>query len=130
MKRINIFNLLLESLFLVVFNLLFFALGDTSTFKTAVWISYGFIHFAYFTLLCTPLFVRKSSEAHIYRRPLYLITACYFIIELITGVTLILIAPETVKATIIIQMILATIFGGLLLVNLITNEHTANNAKY
>lgn len=127
MKKINILYMLLDSLFLIVFNLLFFTFGDASTFNTSVWISYGFIHFAYLTLLCTPLFVRISSEAHTYKRPLYLITTCYFIIELITGIALILIAPETVKAAIIIQVILAAIFCGLLLVNLIANEHTANS---
>ena len=129
MKRVNVIWFLLNSLFLIVFNLLFFTIGNAFTYNTSVWISYGFIHFAYFTLLLTPLFVRKSSEAHIYRRPLYLITTCYFLIELFIGVTLILLAPETTKITVIIQVILATLFLGLLLVNMIVNEHTADNIK-
>jgi len=129
MKRFNILWLLLNSLFLIVFNLLFFTIGNVSTFNKSVWISYGFIHFAYFTLLLTTLLVRKGSEAHIYGRPLYFIAICYFFVELITGITFILIAPETTKITIIIQVILAAIFLGLLLVNMIANEHTADNAE-
>jgi len=129
MKRVNILWLLLDSLFLIVFNLLFFMLGNTGDAKTSVWISYGFIHFAYFMLLFTPLLVRKSSVEVDYRRPLYVVTSAYFLTAFLVGVTLILIAPETVKVTIIIQVILATVFLGWLLIHLIANEHTADNAE-
>jgi hypothetical protein len=129
MKRVNILWLLLDSLFLMVFNLLFFMLGDAGDAKTSVWICYGFIHFAYFALLLTPLLVRKSGVGIDYRRPLYVVTSAYFLVELLVGVTLILIAPETVKVTIIIQAVLAALFLGWLLVYLIANEHTADNAE-
>jgi len=129
MKRVNILWLLLDSLFLIVFNLLFFMLGDVENFKTSVWISYGFIHFAYLVLLLTPWFVRRGSTEYLYRRVPYLVTSIYFLTELLIGVTLILIAPETTKTIIIIQVVLATLFLGLLLVYLIVNERTANNAK-
>ncbi|GHT67531.1 hypothetical protein AGMMS50239_30890 [Bacteroidia bacterium] len=125
MKRVNIYWLLLDSLFLIVFNLLFFMLGDSGDAKTSVWISYGFIHFAYLAMLLTPLLVRRSSAEQDYGRPLYVITSAYFLTELVAGVTLILIAPETVKVTIIIQAVLAAVFIGWLLVHLIANEHTA-----
>ena len=129
MKRVNILWLLLDSLFLIVFNFLFFMLGDIGNAKTSVWISYGFIHFAYLMLLLTPLLVRKGSAEIDYRRPLYAVTTSYFLIELLVGVTLILIAPETVKVTIIIQVIMAALFLGWLLMHLIANEHTADNAE-
>ena len=125
MKRVNILWLLLNSLFLTVFNLLFFMLSDIGNNNTSVWISYGFIHFAYFLFLTTPKLIRQGKEDYIYGRALYSITAVYFIVELIAGVTLILIAPETVKVTIIIQVVLAAIFIGWLLAHLIADEHTA-----
>ena len=129
MKRVDILWLLLDSLFLIVFNLLFFMLGDIGDAKTSVWISYGFIHFAYLALLLTPLLVRKGSAEIDYRRPLYTVTSTYFLIMLLVGVTLILIAPETVKVTVIIQVILVTLFLGWLLILLIANEHTADNVE-
>jgi len=129
MKRINILWLLLNSLFLIVFNLLFFLLSNAGHAKTSVWISYGFIHFAYFLFLATPLLVRKSKADYIYDRTLYPITAAYFIVELIAGVTLILIAPEKVKTAIIIQIVLAAIFIGWILVYLIADEHTAKSVE-
>jgi uncharacterized membrane protein len=102
-------------------------LGDIENLRTSVWISYGFIHLAYFTFLLTPLLIRKSKVEADYRRPLYIITGAYFFVEFFVGLTLILIAPQTVKVTIIIQTILASLFLGWLLINLIVNEHTANN---
>ena len=129
MKRVNILWLLLNSLFLIVFNLLFFMLGGAGNDKTSVWISYGFIHFAYFLFLATPLLVRRGKADYIYGRALYPITAAYFIIELVAGVTLILIAPETVKVTIIIHTVLAALFIGWLLTYMIADEHTAASVE-
>jgi mannitol-specific phosphotransferase system IIBC component len=129
MKRVNILWLLLNSLFLIVFNLLFFMLGDAGAAKTSVWISYGFIHIAYFVLLATPYLIRRGSADYMYRRPPYMVTTTWFLVELVTGVTLILIAPETTKTTIIIQVILAAIFLAWLLILLIANEHTADSVE-
>ena len=129
MKKVNILWLLLDSLFLIVFNLLFFMLCDVDNANTSVWISYGFIHFAYLALLITPFLVRKSVAETDYRRPLYVVTTAWFLTELLVGVTLILIAPDTTKTTIIIQVVLAAIFLALLLANLLVNEHTADNVE-
>ena len=127
MNRNSFLGLLMKSLFLIVFNLLFFMLGDVESLRISGWISCGFIHLAYFVFLLTPLLVRKSKAETDYRRPLYLVTGTYFLTEFIVGVTLILIAPETVKIAIILQTVLASLFLGWLLIHLIANEHTANN---
>jgi hypothetical protein len=129
MKRINILWLLLDSLFLFIFNFLFFMLGDVSEAKTSMWISYGFIHFAYILLLGTPLIVRRSSTDYIYRRPLFAVTTAYFIIELIVGGIIILIAPDGTKVAWIIQTVLATVCVAWLLTHLIANEHTADSTE-
>ena len=129
MKRVNILWLLLDSLFLIVFNLLFFMFGDVENFKTSVWICYGFIHFAYLLLLLTPFLIRRGNSEYMYRRPPYLVTTIYFLTELATGVTLILVSPETVKITILIQVVLAAVFLAWLLIHLIANEHTADSAE-
>jgi len=129
MKRINILWLLLYSLFLIIFKFLFYTLGDVKNYNSSVWISYGFIHFAYFLFLATQLFVRKGKYSHTYDKPLYIITATYFIVELIAGITLILVAPETVKVTIIIQVVLAVAFIAWLLIYLIANEQTAASVE-
>jgi hypothetical protein len=129
MKRVNILWLLLDSLFLIVFNFLFFILDGYKNCNYAVWISYGFIHFAYILLLLTPFFARRGKVEYIYRRPPFFVTSTYFLIQLCTGITFILIAPETVKVTLIVQVILAGLFLAWLLAHLIANEHTADSAE-
>ena len=127
MKRNNILWTLFNSLFLIVFNLLFFVIGDIGSLTTSVWISYCFIHFAYFVLLLTPLLVRKSKVEADYRRPLYFVTGTYFLIAFFVGITFILLASETFKVTLTVQTVLAALFLSWLLVHLIANEHTANS---
>ena len=120
---------LLNSLFLIVFNLLFFMLCDLGNANASVWISYVFIHVAYLALLLTPFLVRKSVAEIDYRRPLYTVTTSWFLTQLLVGVALIVIAPDSVKVTINIQVVLAGIFLALLVANLLANEHTADNAE-
>jgi len=104
-------------------------LGDAGNARASVWISYGFIHFTYFMLLLTPYFVRRGSAEYMYRRPPYLVTTTWFLTTFVIGVTFILIDPETVKATIVVQVILSALFLGWLLILLIANEHTADNVE-
>jgi hypothetical protein len=104
-------------------------LGGYKNCNNSVWISYGFIHFAYILLLLTPFFARRGKVEYIYRRPPFFVTTTYFIIQLCTGITFILIAPEIVKVTLIVQVILAGLFLAWLLAHLIANEHTADSAE-
>lgn len=60
MKRVNILWLLLDSLFLIAFNVLFFMFVDYRT--DSVWVSYGFIHFSYILMLLTPLFEGVAAQ--------------------------------------------------------------------
>lgn len=129
MKRTNVFRLLLGSIFLIVFNVLFFMFVYTKDIKDTVWISYGFILFAYILLLITPLLIRRGSADYIYSRPLHAITTAYFFIELAVGVTLILRFPDNFMLTVTSQVILAAIFLVWLLTHLIANEHTAKSVQ-
>ena len=89
MKRVNIFWALLNSIFLIVFNVLFFMYIDIANARTVIWVSYAYIHFAYALLLITPYLVRKGKADYIYRRSLYGITTTYFLIQLFVGLVLI-----------------------------------------
>jgi hypothetical protein len=128
MKKTKIFWSLLDSIFLIVFNLYFFLLKDPDH-VTSAWISYASIHFAYLMLLATPYYVRKGSTSDDYGRPIFLITTSYFFLTLIVGVVFILISLESITVTLLIQITIAAVFAVLLLVNLIANEHTADNVE-
>ncbi len=128
MMKTKFFWYLLDSIFLIVFNLYFFLLKG-SDHLTSVWISYASIHFAYFMLLATPYFVRKGSTSADYGRPLFVITTSYFFLALLVGVIFIIISPESNTVALLVQITIAAVFAILLLINLIANEHTANNVE-
>ena len=128
MSKKVLLRILLDLIFLVIFNIVFFVLGGTSH-TASVWISYGFVHFAYLMVLATPFLIRKSSSASIFGFSLYSISSTYFLFEFVIGLILIFMNIESYKVTLIIQVIVTGIYAILLLSNLIANENTADNVK-
>lgn len=126
MNKKTVLSILLDLVFLVVFNLVFFLIGGTSH-VASVWIAYGFIHFAYLMVVATPLLVPKSSSAAILGLSIYSISTAYFFAEFVLGVVFILVGSESYKASLIVQVIVAAVYAVALLVNLIANEQTAAN---
>lgn len=127
MKK-TILWILLESIFLIIFNVLFFLLGGTQH-PVSVWLSYGFIHFAYLMMLLTPIFIRPSREQYIFGLTIDYISSVYFFSEFVLGTILILISPETFKFALVSQIIIAGLYLIVLLINLIANEHTTDQLK-
>ena len=125
MKKTNVLWIILDSIFLIIFNVAFFVLGGTEH-NSSVWISYGFIQFAYVMLLLTPMLIRKGKSSAVFGFSLYSISSAYFFIELVTGIIFILVAPDGYQAALIVQLIIAGLYGIILISNMIANEHTAD----
>lgn len=128
MNKKSILYILLDLVFLAVFNTVFFVAGGTEH-PASVWISYGFIHFAYLMVLATPLLTRKSSSASVFGFALYSVSSCYFILELVVGLIFVFVRSDSYKASLIVQIIIAGIYAVMLLSNMIANEHTADNIE-
>jgi hypothetical protein len=124
MKKINILWTILNLIFLVIFNALFFVLGGVEH-NVAVWMSYGFIHFAYLMLLLTPKLVRKGKSAAVFGFSLYSISATYFLMEFVAGIVFILVKPETAGVALLVQLCLVGVYGIILVSHMISNEYTA-----
>ena len=120
--------ILLDLIFLVVFNTVFFTAGGTDH-TSSVWISYGFIHFAYLMVLVTPFLIRKSSSAAVFGFSLYSISSTYFLLEFVVGLIFIFLKSESYKVSLIVQVIIAGIYAVLLLSHLIANEYTADSVE-
>ena len=119
---------LLDSIFIIVFNLFFFLLGG-SQHEASVWFSYAMIHVSYGLLLTTPYLIRKGSAATDYGRPLFVGTAAYFFVEFLIGVIFILVAPQSLTAPILVQVTILAAFVIYILANMIANEHTAEKVE-
>ena len=120
--------IVLDLIFLIIFNAVFFIVGGAEH-NIAVWISYGFIHFAYLMLLITPILIRKSKSAAVFGFSLYAVSSTYFVVELITGITFILIAPDGYKIASLVQLCIACFYCVLLISNILANEYTAESEE-
>lgn len=117
---------LLSMVFLAVFNTMFFLLGGTDH-PASVWIAYGFIHFSYLMILATPLLTRKSSRAALFGASVGVISAGYFLVELIVGLLFIFGRSDSYKGSLIVQIIVLGIYAIALIPVLLANEYTADS---
>lgn len=120
--------ILLDLIFLIVFNVVFFIAGGTDH-PTSVWISFGFIHFAYIMLLITSFLIRHSSNTAVLGFTLYSISSTYFIVAFVVGLIFIFVRPESYKAALIVQVIIAAIYAVMLISHMIANESTADSME-
>ena len=125
MNKKSLLWVLLDLVFLVVFNVIFFVVGGTDH-TVSGWISYGFIHLAYAMVLVTPLLTRRSSSAAVFGFSLHSIAATYFLVELFVGVVFIALNQTDVKLALVAQVLLLGGFLVMLLSHLIANEHTGD----
>ena len=128
MSRKNILGILLQLIFLVIFNVSFFAVGGVEHY-TSVWISYGFIHFAYSMLLLVPRLIRKGKSSAVFGFSLYKISGTYFFIQLVIGMVFIVLSLPTHIIPLLVQFFIAGMYGVVLLLHMIANETTAKAEK-
>ena len=125
MKKTGVLWIIMKLIFPIVFNALFFVGGGTEH-NASVWLSYGFIHFAYFTLLLTPKLIREVKNAAVLGLSLYSISAAYFLVQFVTGIIFILVSPESYKAAFLVQLCMAGLYGAMFVSYMIANEITAD----
>jgi len=125
MKKTSALWIILDLIFIVIFNTIFFVVGGIKH-NVSIWASYGFIHFAYLMLLFTTKLIRKGKSSAVFGFSLYSISATYFLIEFITGIVFILFYSENYKVVFLVQLCIAGLYGIMLVSNMIANEHTAN----
>ena len=124
MNKKNVLWGILNLIFMIVFNALFFVLGGVEH-NASVWMSYGFIHFAYLMLLLTPKLIRKGKSTAVFGFSLYSISVIYFLIEFVTGIIFILVSPESFKTALLVQLCIAGFYGIMLVSHMLANEYTA-----
>ena len=125
MNKKTVLNILLDSIFIIVFNIVFFVLGDGEH-PASVWISFGFILFSYIMVIITPFITRKCTNATIFSLPDYLFSSTYFFVEFVVGLIFIFIRSESFEIPLIIQIILAAIYAVILISNALANENSAD----
>lgn len=79
-------SIMIKTILLIVFNVCFYTLPKVAT-GLSMWISYGFIHFAFFMFFLSPLFSKKDGKSkYIASLSLELVNVIYFSFTLLAGV--------------------------------------------
>ena len=125
-KRVLIIILL--SLFLVLFNVMFFMLADLKALHASTWISYGAIHLAYLLMVFSPLIVRAAKSDRVFGLPLTTVSFGYFGLEFVIGLIFILFNPAGWMAAFLVQFVLFVLYAACALIVLIAGA-TAEEAE-
>ena len=128
MNKNNYLKLILYLLFPVIFNILFFLLGEIPD-KLSIWVSYLFIHLAYLFLVASPYLTPKSKSRALFASTLSMISSLHFIITLIIGIVFILSNPDSYKTNGTIHLIITGIYFLIFLLTMLANENTSESEK-
>lgn len=124
MKKSKILGGLIHLIVIALFNALYFGIGG-SEHPASAWIAYGFIHFSYLMMILTPYITQRGKDRATYAASMYSITSVYFLVELIFGGIIIIVAPEGHKFSLFSQLIMCAVYLIILFGNMMADEHTA-----
>lgn len=127
MKKANILWILMDAIFLIIFNVIVFLLIQEHT--TVFWISYGFIHFSYIMLIVSSAFTPKTRNGLVFGYPIAYISSVYFFVEFFVGILFFTIGKNNINAAVIVQLIIAGLYGITFISNLIANEKTVEDEQ-
>lgn len=126
MNKKRILWILLDLVFLIIFNTIFFLLGGVHN-KSSVWVAYGFIHFSYIMLLFTPSLCKRRTEQIEMRLSVDSVSLLYFWVTFVIGVVFIIVKPDTVKICVVANVVITGVYAIVPLTLLLANEYTADN---
>ena len=127
MNKRNLLWILLDLVFVIVFNVIFFMFGDSER-PASVWVSYVFIMLSYIMLVITPYLIRKSEHT-VLGLSVYSVSSAYFIIEFIIGLVFVFLRTGNTKIAVAVQLVIAGLYLVVLISALIANEHTVDNSE-
>lgn len=128
MIRKSVLWTLLDLVFLIAFNLIFFIVSGL-THTISVWISYTFIHISYVMLLLTPLFTHNNKTKFILGMSISAISYIYFMIDLTCGIMFIIFLSDKLIIPLIVNIVLLALYLLLLISVVLTNERTNTNLQ-
>lgn len=116
---------LLDLIILIVFNTLFFAAGGNK--PASVWISYVGIHIAYLMFIATPFLIKRCNKDSIFGIKINNIAMIYFFVEFIAGLIFVLLKQETIKGSLVFQVVITAIYAIMIILHMIFTERNDSN---
>lgn len=113
---------------IVAFNALLFLLGDTSKFNASTWVAYAGIHLAWVACICTPFMISRDDHP-VNTGVIYGISLSFFALQMVVGLIIILINPESIVFTLILEVLLFVAFAVVFFVFGWANSVTAQEER-
>ena len=128
MTKKNVLTIILDTAFVVAFNIIFFLNGGTQH-VSSVWTCYVFLHFAYLMVLITPVIEAKGQTGYLSKLTTYSISLVYFLIELLFSIVVFISELNKLKLIISVQTVITSIYIIILMINLLANDSTARKQE-
>lgn len=113
---------ILNAIFIVVFDVVFFLLVDPVS--DIQWVSFIFLHISYLVVLFFTNYMRNGKTDVVLGYPVIYLSVVYFVLTFVLTLAVVIFEFASVKVTFILHFILLGIYLFLLFSNLLMNKHT------
>jgi hypothetical protein len=120
-------HLLLNCIFVIVFNVVVFMIFQT--FTVTFWVAYGFIHVAYLMAVISSYVRPKGRSSAVLGYPLASISWTYFLVEFVLGTMFLIFKDASFKISFIPQFVLFGIYVSLFISNILANRATSDEER-
>lgn len=127
-NKILIATIVLDLVFIVVFNLCFFLIAGTIH-TESTWVAYAFIHVSYLSLILIPLLKTKTMGSHIYQMTYYVVGGIYFIASFIANIVFLCQESLDIVPSITTNAVLLGLYLIVFIVLYVTNEKSAEQER-
>ncbi|MBS4178293.1 hypothetical protein [Lederbergia citrea] len=114
---------ILNSIFVVVFDTVFFLLVNTVT--DIQWVSLAFLHISYFIVVFFGTYLKNKMTNIVLGYPIIYLSILYFLLTFILSLAIVTFEFTSIKITFILHFIILGVYLFLLFSNLMMNKHTA-----
>ena len=122
-------SVIIKFILLAMFDISFYSITKASC-TLSMWISYGFIHFAFLMFFLEPLFVQNSKNSkHVAIESITLLTIIYFFCSLSVGIFF-LINPLVVVYQYSIEVFVTGIYLIILIITVVINKIAKNESEF
>ncbi len=127
-NKILIATIVLDLVFIVVFNLCFFLIAGTIH-TESTWVAYAFIHVSYLSLILIPLLKTKTMGSHIYQMTYYVVGGIYFIASFVANIVFLCLELIDIVPSITTNVVLFGLYLILFITFYIFNEKSAEQER-
>lgn len=127
-NKILIATIVLDLVFIVVFNLCFFLIAGTIH-TESTWVAYAFIHLSYLSLILIPLLKTKTMGSHIYQMTNYFVGGIYFLASFIANVVFLCLELIDIVPSITTNAVLLGVYLIIFLTLYIVNQKSTEQER-